>query len=134
VVPPGNGIVHQVNLESLAQLVLDRDGWMFPDTLIGTGGRPYPGQNCPITNTANPAAMVAAGPRARNALAHGLRGGPRIKASLSPGSLAVNGYSDALGLLTSLQEVGFWLAGGMLPSAAAAGVREAKIKGEPLSC
>jgi aconitate hydratase len=36
VVPPATGIVHQVNLEYLAQGVLTRDGEIFPDTLVGT--------------------------------------------------------------------------------------------------
>lgn len=36
VVPPGMGICHQVNLEYLAKGVIDRDGWYFPDTLVGT--------------------------------------------------------------------------------------------------
>src|SRR3954465_11550127 len=36
VVPPGTGIVHQVNLEFLATVVDDRDGVAFPDTLVGT--------------------------------------------------------------------------------------------------
>lgn len=36
VVPPGMGICHQVNLEYLAQGVIHRDGWAFPDTLVGT--------------------------------------------------------------------------------------------------
>ncbi len=36
VVPPATGIVHQVNLEYLAQGVLTRDGNIFPDTLVGT--------------------------------------------------------------------------------------------------
>ncbi len=40
VVPPGTGIVHQVNLEHLGQVVHDRevDGerWLLPDTLVGT--------------------------------------------------------------------------------------------------
>src|SRR3954471_19386737 len=35
-VPPGIGIVHQVNLEYLAKGVLERDGVSFPDTLVGT--------------------------------------------------------------------------------------------------
>jgi aconitate hydratase len=35
-VPPGIGIVHQVNLEFLAKGVLERDGVYFPDTLVGT--------------------------------------------------------------------------------------------------
>ena len=40
VVPPGNGIVHQVNVEHLASIVADAeiDGarWAFPDSLVGT--------------------------------------------------------------------------------------------------
>jgi aconitate hydratase len=36
VVPPGIGIVHQVNLEYLAQGVVERDGVYLPDTLVGT--------------------------------------------------------------------------------------------------
>ncbi len=36
VVPPGMGICHQVNLEYLAQGVIERDGNVFPDTLVGT--------------------------------------------------------------------------------------------------
>lgn len=36
VVPPGNGIVHQVHLERIAKVVDDRDGWTFIDTVIGT--------------------------------------------------------------------------------------------------
>src|SRR5690554_4852874 len=35
VVPPGMGICHQVNLEYLAQGVTKRDGYAFPDTLVG---------------------------------------------------------------------------------------------------
>ena len=36
VVPPGTGIVHQVNLEFLADVVTERDGVLLPDTLVGT--------------------------------------------------------------------------------------------------
>src|SRR5919112_374549 len=36
VVPPGIGIVHQVNLEYLARGVMERDGVYYPDTLVGT--------------------------------------------------------------------------------------------------
>lgn len=36
VVPPGMGICHQVNLEYLAKGIVERDGWAFPDTLVGT--------------------------------------------------------------------------------------------------
>jgi len=36
VVPPGIGIIHQVNLEYLAKGVLNADGVYYPDTLVGT--------------------------------------------------------------------------------------------------
>src|SRR5436190_4344082 len=36
VVPPGIGIVHQVNLEYLAKGVLEKDGVWYPDSLVGT--------------------------------------------------------------------------------------------------
>ncbi|MBS1592110.1 MAG: aconitate hydratase [Bacteroidetes bacterium] len=36
VVPPGMGICHQVNLEYLSKGIIARDGWLFPDTLVGT--------------------------------------------------------------------------------------------------
>jgi aconitate hydratase len=36
VVPPGTGIVHQVNIEYLAQVVFERNGQAYPDTLVGT--------------------------------------------------------------------------------------------------
>ena len=36
VVPPGIGIVHQVNLEFLAQGILEKGGVHYPDTLVGT--------------------------------------------------------------------------------------------------
>ena len=35
-VPPGTGIVHQVNLEYLAQVVFKKDGFAYPDTVVGT--------------------------------------------------------------------------------------------------
>jgi len=36
VVPPATGIVHQVNLEYLANVVLTKDGVAYPDSLVGT--------------------------------------------------------------------------------------------------
>ena len=36
VVPPGIGIVHQVNLEHIATVVTEKEGVVFPDTLVGT--------------------------------------------------------------------------------------------------
>ena len=36
VVPPATGIVHQVNLEYLAKVIWEKDGVLFPDSLVGT--------------------------------------------------------------------------------------------------
>ena len=36
IVPPGFGICHQVNLEFLTRSVLEKDGVLYPDTLVGT--------------------------------------------------------------------------------------------------
>jgi aconitate hydratase len=36
VVPPGTGIVHQVNIEYLARTIMERNGQAYPDTLVGT--------------------------------------------------------------------------------------------------
>jgi aconitate hydratase len=36
VVPPDTGIVHQVNLEYLARVIMDQGGVAYPDTLVGT--------------------------------------------------------------------------------------------------
>ncbi|CAB4337863.1 MAG: aconitate hydratase AcnA [Actinobacteria bacterium] len=36
VVPPGTGIVHQVNIEALARVVMLRNGQAYPDTCVGT--------------------------------------------------------------------------------------------------
>ncbi|MGH3983863.1 MAG: aconitate hydratase, partial [Pseudonocardiaceae bacterium] len=36
VVPPGTGIVHQVNIEHLARTVMIRNGQAYPDTVVGT--------------------------------------------------------------------------------------------------
>ncbi len=36
VVPPGMGIVHQVNIEALARVVMARGGQAYPDTVVGT--------------------------------------------------------------------------------------------------
>ncbi len=36
VVPPGNGIMHQINLERMSPVVQVREGVAFPDTLVGT--------------------------------------------------------------------------------------------------
>ncbi|XP_070710832.1 cytoplasmic aconitate hydratase [Pempheris klunzingeri] len=36
IIPPGSGIVHQVNLEYLARVVFNYNGYFYPDSLVGT--------------------------------------------------------------------------------------------------
>ncbi len=36
IVPPGNGIIHQVNLEHIARVVFERQSLLYPDSLVGT--------------------------------------------------------------------------------------------------
>ncbi|XOV89693.1 MAG: Fe/S-dependent 2-methylisocitrate dehydratase AcnD [Pseudomonadota bacterium] len=36
VIPPGNGIMHQINLEKMSPVIHARDGVAYPDTLVGT--------------------------------------------------------------------------------------------------
>ena len=36
IVPPGNGIVHQVNLEWLARVVFEKNKMLYPDSVVGT--------------------------------------------------------------------------------------------------
>ena len=36
VIPPGNGIMHQINLEKMSPVICAEDGMAFPDTCIGT--------------------------------------------------------------------------------------------------
>ncbi|MBN8222801.1 MAG: Fe/S-dependent 2-methylisocitrate dehydratase AcnD, partial [Spirochaetes bacterium] len=36
VIPPGNGIMHQINLEKMSPVVHAKDGVAFPDTMVGT--------------------------------------------------------------------------------------------------
>lgn len=63
------------------------------------------------TNTANPAAMVAAGLVARKAVELGLSVPSHVRTSVSPGSRQVIAYLAHLGLLEPLQQLGFWVTG-----------------------
>lgn len=36
IVPPGNGIIHQVNLEHLSNVVFEKNSYVYPDSLVGT--------------------------------------------------------------------------------------------------
>ena len=63
------------------------------------------------TNTSNPSVMVAAGLLAKRAVERGLKVAPTVKTSLAPGSRVVTDYLKAAGLLSYLEELGFYLVG-----------------------
>lgn len=63
------------------------------------------------TNMSNPALMIAAGLLAQKALERGIRSKPWVKTSFAPGSRIVTDYLKESGLLTALEEQGFYLVG-----------------------
>ncbi|MDG6967163.1 MAG: aconitate hydratase AcnA [Nitrososphaerota archaeon] len=63
------------------------------------------------TNTSNPTVMIGAGLLARNAVQRGLSSKPYVKCSLAPGSTVVKDYLEGSGLLTYLDQLGFYLVG-----------------------
>jgi aconitate hydratase len=63
------------------------------------------------TNTSNPGVLLAAGLLAKKAVEAGLTVKPHIKTSLAPGSRVVTEYLTKAGLLTYLEQLGFYLAG-----------------------
>jgi len=63
------------------------------------------------TNTSNPSVMLGAALLARNAVGKGLNVPQYIKTSLSPGSGVVDAYLKKSGLLTYLEQLGFYTAG-----------------------
>jgi aconitate hydratase len=63
------------------------------------------------TNTSNPGVLLAAGLLAKKAVAAGLKVKPHIKTSLAPGSRIVTEYLKETGLLSSLEKLGFTVAG-----------------------
>ena len=63
------------------------------------------------TNTSNPSVMVAAGLLAKNARKRGLGTKHWVKTSLTPGSVVVSRYLQDTGLQSSLDELGFNVAG-----------------------
>ncbi|MDQ6883772.1 MAG: aconitate hydratase AcnA [Candidatus Dormibacteraeota bacterium] len=63
------------------------------------------------TNTSNPSVMIAAGLLAKRAVERGLRVSATVKTSLAPGSRVVTDYLEAAGLMTYLEQLGFYLVG-----------------------
>ncbi len=63
------------------------------------------------TNTSNPSVLMAAGLLAKKAVAAGLHVAPHVKTSLAPGSRVVTEYLRAAGLLSYLEQVGFYVVG-----------------------
>ncbi len=63
------------------------------------------------TNTSNPGVLLGAGLLAKKAIEKGLKPPARVKTSLAPGSRAVTEYLKNAGLLTYLEQLGYYLAG-----------------------
>ncbi|GAB2701709.1 aconitate hydratase AcnA [Paenibacillus thermoaerophilus] len=63
------------------------------------------------TNTSNPSVMIGAGLVAQKAVKLGLKKPAYVKSSLTPGSLVVTDYLKKAGLLDSLEQIGFHVAG-----------------------
>jgi aconitate hydratase len=63
------------------------------------------------TNTSNPSVMLGAGILAKKAAELGLKTKPWVKTSLAPGSKVVTEYLNESGLMRSLEQLGFFLAG-----------------------
>lgn len=63
------------------------------------------------TNTSNPFVMIGAGMMAQKAVERGLRVPPYVKTSLAPGSRVVEDYLNNSGMMESLEQLGFHLAG-----------------------
>ena len=89
------------------------------------------------TNPSNPAVMLGAGLLARNAIKKGLKAQPWVKTSLGPGSLVVTDYLKKAGVLTYLEQLGFYVVGygcttcignsGPLPEEVSAGIAEGDL-------
>jgi aconitate hydratase len=63
------------------------------------------------TNTSNPGVMLGAGILAKKAVERGLKPPARVKTSFAPGSRAVTAYLENAGLMTYLNQLGYYLAG-----------------------
>ncbi len=63
------------------------------------------------TNTSNPSVLMAAGLLARAATERGLTRAPWVKSSLAPGSKVVTDYLEKAGLMSYLEQLGFYLVG-----------------------
>jgi aconitate hydratase len=61
------------------------------------------------TNTSNPSVLLAAGLLAKKAVEKGLAVNKRVKTSLAPGSRVVTDYLKKAGLLSSLEQLGFYI-------------------------
>ncbi len=62
------------------------------------------------TNTSNPSVLLAAGLLAKKAVEKGLRVNKKVKTSLAPGSRVVTDYLEKAGLLSFLEQLGFYTA------------------------
>jgi aconitate hydratase len=89
------------------------------------------------TNTSNPYLLFAAGLLAKKAVERGMKVPAHVKTSLAPGSRAVAEYLKSAGLLSYLEQLGFYIVGfgcttcignsGPLPEEVARAIREGNL-------
>jgi aconitase A len=103
-IPPGSGIMHQLNLEWLSTVVfLEQAAGMTlarPDTLLGTDS------HTPMVGGLGVLGWGVGGIEAQAAML-----GHRVKTSLAPGSRVVGDYLAAAGLQRDLDALGFHIIG-----------------------
>src|SRR5688572_25068607 len=101
-------------------------GYGKSTTDVGSGGKRYPTGKPGVeighgdvlisaitscTNTSNPGVLLGAGLLAKKAVEKGLKPPAHVKTSLAPGSRAVTEYLKNAGLLTYLEQLGYYLSG-----------------------
>ncbi|GFZ12524.1 aconitase 3 [Actinidia rufa] len=103
VVPPGSGIVHQVNLEYLGRVVFNTDGILYPDSVVGTDS------HTTMIDGLGVAGWGVGGIEAEAAMLGQVK--PWVKTSLAPGSGVVTKYLLQSGLQKYLNQQGFHIVG-----------------------
>ncbi|HEX7733903.1 MAG TPA: aconitate hydratase AcnA [Ktedonobacteraceae bacterium] len=99
------------NEEAGAERAARTDGVLVADREQVSDGSVVIAALTSCTNTSNPSVMIAAGLLAKKAVESGLRVPSHVKTSLAPGSRVVTDYLRQAGLLSYLEELGFYLVG-----------------------
>ena len=110
VIPPGNGIMHQINLEKMSPVIQVRDGVAFPDTCVGTDS------HTPHVDSLGVIAIGVGGLEAESVMlgrASWMRlpeiVGVELTGKLQPGITATDMVLALTEFLRKQKEVGAWL-------------------------